>query len=77
MKSTRTTILNSRLYKNFVKGKRGEAYNIELRNPKFLFWNQVRKLDISSKLMNYKGKLISRKSKDKYYLTDNHTEDAL
>ncbi len=58
--------------KILVKGKRGEAYNIGTEKPEISILELSQKMiNISSRLMNYTGKVISKKSKDKHYLTDN------
>ncbi len=58
--------------KILIRGKVGEAYNIGVAQPEISI-SELAKLiiRIAKAKLNYNGKIIIKKSKDKHYLTDN------
>ncbi len=58
--------------KILIKGKDGEAYNIGVETPEISMKNLAIKMkNLGEKHFKYKGKVITGKSKDENYLTDN------
>lgn len=58
--------------KILIKGKPGEAYNIGIETPEITMKDLATKMqEIAAKEFGYKGKIITKVSDDKAYLTDN------
>ncbi|RJQ26306.1 NAD-dependent epimerase/dehydratase family protein [Candidatus Parcubacteria bacterium] len=59
-------------FKILVKGENGEAYNIGVEKPEMSMKKLAEKMvEIGRRNFGYKGKIVTQKSKDKNYLTDN------
>ncbi len=59
-------------FKILINGRHGEAYNIGVEEPEISMLELAKRLSLISKeLFGYNGKVITKKSEDIEYLTDN------
>ena len=55
-----------------IQGKPGEAYNIGLEEPEISIKELADSIvELSRDIFNYQGKVVTKTSEDKEYLTDN------